>query len=65
MNVGLADALIRVVVGFVVSHLSLVVKLNPVVKWVLVVVGAILFITAATRHCGIYDVFKISTFKGK
>ncbi|HAR36282.1 MAG TPA: DUF2892 domain-containing protein [Acidobacteria bacterium] len=63
MNVGLTDALIRLIVGWVFIHLTPVlrVKTGKVLRWILIILGAILVLTAVTRYCGIYTILKINT----
>jgi hypothetical protein len=63
MNVGLADAIIRLIVGWVFIHLTpvLKVKTGKVLRWILVIIGVILIFTAVTRYCGFYTILKIKT----
>jgi hypothetical protein len=63
MNVGLTDALVRLIVGWVFIHLTpvLKVKTGRVLRWILIIIGAILILTAVTRYCGLYTLLKIST----
>mgnify|MGYP000421616091 CR=1 FL=1 len=63
MNVGLTDALIRLIVGWVFIHLTpvLKVKTGKVLRWILIILGAILVLTAVTRYCGLYTILKINT----
>ena len=63
MNVGLTDALIRLIVGWVFIHLTPVlrVKTGKVLRWILIILGLILVLTAVTRYCGIYTILKINT----
>lgn len=63
MNVGLLDALIRAVIGWVLIHLPILLKTkkSEPLKIVLLIIGVILIITAITRYCGIYKIFNIST----
>ncbi|MBC7350223.1 MAG: DUF2892 domain-containing protein [Candidatus Aminicenantes bacterium] len=63
MNVGLTDALIRFIVGWVFIHLTPVlrVKTGKVLRWILIILGLILVLTAVTRYCGIYTILKINT----
>jgi len=63
MNVGLADAIIRLILGWVFIHLTpvLKVKTGKVLRWILVIIGLILVLTAVTRYCGLYTVLKINT----
>jgi len=65
MNVGLVDAIIRFVAGWVFIHLTTVLKveISPLVKWILIIIGIILVVTSITRHCSIYSLFKISTYR--
>jgi hypothetical protein len=65
MNVGTLDALIRTVVGWVLIHLAIITKisLSRPLKVILLIIGLVLIITAVTRYCGLYTLFKISTFK--
>jgi len=63
MNVGLADALIRLIVGWVFIHLTPVlrVKTGKVLRWILIILGVVLVLTAVTRYCGLYTILKINT----
>lgn len=65
MNVGLIDAILRLIIGWILIHLNPILKVNlsPTLKWILIIVGIILVITAVTRYCLLYSLFKISTFK--
>lgn len=64
MNVGLVDAIIRVIIGLVLPHLT---KWGVVsgTAWAVIlhIIGFILVFTAATRFCLLYKLFKISTCK--
>ena len=64
MNVGTVDALVRLVVGWLLLHWSIVfkVQLASWLKWVMIILGAVLVITAVTRYCAIYTLFNFSTF---
>ncbi|HEK85290.1 MAG: YgaP family membrane protein [Candidatus Saccharicenans sp.] len=63
MNVGLVDAIIRLIVGWIFIHLTpvLKVKTGKVLRWILIIIGVILVLTAVTRYCGLYAILKIST----
>ncbi len=63
MNVGLTDAIIRLIVGWIFIHLTpvLKVKTGKVLRWILFILGIILILTAVTRYCGLYTVIKTST----
>lgn len=63
MNVGLADAIIRLIAGWVFIHLTpvLKVKTGRAGRWILIILGVILVLTAVTRYCGLYSVLKIDT----
>jgi len=63
MNVGLADALIRLIAGWILIHLTPVLKVKTalVLRWILIILGVILVLTAVTRYCGIYTILKIDT----
>jgi len=63
MNVGTLDAIIRLIVGWVLIHLTpiLKVKTGPALRWILVILGIILVITAVTRYCGLYSLLKLKT----
>ncbi|MGB9894037.1 MAG: YgaP family membrane protein [Candidatus Saccharicenans sp.] len=63
MNVGPVDALIRLLVGWILIHLGPVfrVKTGKVVRWILIIIGVILVLTAVTRYCGLYSLLKINT----
>lgn len=65
MNVGFLDAIIRFVIGWVFIHLTTVLKveISFLLKWILLIIGIILVVTSVTRHCSIYSLFKISTYK--
>jgi hypothetical protein len=70
-NVGKWDKIIRLALGvllFFVAFLSSgsigeLMRTNAVSKWVAVVIGAYLFITAIMGTCFIYSLCKISTNK--
>ncbi len=65
INVGTADRVIRVVLGLVLATLPSVTQFaiwaNPVAKFGLPVVGAILIITAAARFCPLYRLVGLRT----
>ncbi|MBC7364265.1 MAG: DUF2892 domain-containing protein [Candidatus Aminicenantes bacterium] len=63
MNVGLADAILRLIVGWFFIHLTpvLKVKTGKALRWILLIIGLILVFTAVTRYCGVYTLLKINT----
>lgn len=65
MNVGIVDAIIRLIVGVLVAHIWKFVHVSSTMKWIFIVIGAILILTAVTRTCGIYKIFNINTFRGR
>ncbi len=63
-NIGQTDRIIRFVVGAILLILGAVVKFSA--AWpsvILVLLGAILLVTAALRFCPIYLPFKFNTLK--
>ena len=62
-NVGSADRIVRVILGLVLLALGLFVIPGGAWKWVLIVIGAISFVTGLTGRCGLYVPFKINTCK--
>lgn len=65
MNVGLMDAILRLVIGWILIHFEpiLRVEMSSILKWILLIIGVILVITAVTRYCVLYTLFGISTLK--
>lgn len=64
MNIGIIDAIIRLLIGWVLTHLGIFVKISPTLNWILIIIGTVLVLTAVTRRCGVYNLLKISTYKG-
>ncbi len=63
-NVGQTDRIIRFVVGIVLVLIGLLVPMNSVaLQVILVLLGAILIVTAAIRFCPLYLVLKLNTLK--
>lgn len=62
MNVGKTDAIIRVIIGLVLPHLT---KWGVVsgTAWAIIlhIIGTILVFTAATRYCLLYKLINKST----
>lgn len=63
-NVGNIDSWIRLIIGAVIFGLG-VFSLTGWVKWVLIVIGAILVLTSLFNYCPLYTLLKISTYKKK
>ncbi len=68
-NVGTSDRLIRVILGvalllapylFVSSFLA-----NPIMRWVMLIAGAVLIFTAIMRFCPLYRLFGLNSCKAK
>lgn len=66
-NVGAVDRLIRIVVGIVLVAAPYVVTSdlwsNPLIRWALPAVGAVLILTAFFRFCPLYRLIGTSTCK--
>ena len=62
-NVGSADRIVRVILGLVLLALGLFVIPGGAWKWVLIVIGAISFVTGLASRCPAYVLFKINTCK--
>lgn len=60
-NEGTADRAIRLLVGVVAAVAAFVVGAGSVLGIVLLAVGAIMLVTAATGFCPLYRVFWLST----
>ena len=56
-----ADRIIRVVIAIAAVIGAFAVGFSSWVAWLLIVVGAIMLITAATGFCPLYRIFGIST----
>jgi len=64
MNVGKTDAIIRVIIGLVLPHLTKWGVLSGT-AWAVIlhIIGTILVLTAATRYCPLYKLINKSTAK--
>ncbi len=62
-NEGPLDRVIRAVVGLALLAASF--ALAAPLKWVLLAIGAVAMITAASGFCGLYKLLGISTMKKK
>lgn len=62
-NVGSADRIVRVVLGLALLALGLFVVPGGALKWVLLVIGAISFLTGLASRCPAYMLFKVNTCK--
>jgi hypothetical protein len=62
MNMGKIDRIIRAILGIIVVVIALV-AVTEVAKIVLLVIGAILILTAAIGFCPLYAPFHFSTKK--
>jgi hypothetical protein len=64
MNVGKTDAIIRVIVGMILPHLTRWGIVSGGV-WVAIlhILGIILVVTSAIRYCPLYKLLNISTAK--
>lgn len=60
-NEGPLDRIIRAVIGIALLAVSF--ALAAPLKWVLLAIGAVALITAATGFCGLYKLLGISTMK--
>lgn len=63
-NVGNIDSWIRLIVGAVLFGFGAF-SIAGWVKWVLIVIGAILVLTSLFNYCPLYTLLKISTYKKK
>jgi len=64
-NVGGMDRILRLVVGGVLVVITLVGILGGVLKWILLIVGAILLVTGAVQVCPLNALFGLNTCKVK
>ncbi len=65
-NVGQLDRIVRFVVGIVLVLIGLLVPMSSVaLQVILVLLGAILIVTAAIRFCPLYLVLKFNTLQKK
>lgn len=64
-NVGTADRAIRVVLAMVAAIVGFAVGAGSVLGIILLVIAAVLLVTAAVGFCPLYRVFKLSTAKAK
>lgn len=62
-NIGQTDRIIRFVVGIVLLLVGLFAGVAGALQVILVLLGAILLVTAAIRVCPLYMPFKINTLK--
>lgn len=63
-NVGQTDRIIRFVVGIALVLIGLLVPMSSAaLQVILVLLGAILIVTAAIRFCPLYVVLKLNTLK--
>ncbi len=63
-NMGNTDRIIRFVVGAILVLIGLLVPMSSLaLQIILIVLGAILLVTAAIRFCPIYVPFKFNTLK--
>lgn len=60
-NMGKADRVVRAVIGFAALAVTLLVGLGTIVGTGLLVVAAIMFVTAAVGFCPTYLLLRIST----
>lgn len=64
-NVGTVDRVIRVVLAVVAAVVGFSVGAGSVLGIILLVVAAVLLVTAAVGFCPLYRVFNLSTAKAK
>ena len=64
-NVGTADRAIRVVLAVVAAIVGFAVGAGSVLGIILLVIAAVLLVTATVGFCPLYRVFKLSTAKAK
>jgi quinol-cytochrome oxidoreductase complex cytochrome b subunit len=62
-NESILDRIIRAVIGITLLVLVLALGLSGAIKWVLLIAGAIILITALLGFCAIYKLLGISTYK--
>lgn len=63
LNESPLDRAIRIVLGAVLILLIVYLSLDPAVKWILGIVGAILLFTGITGFCLLYKLFNLDTAK--
>lgn len=63
LNESPLDRAIRIVLGAVLILLIVYLELDPTVKWILGIAGAILLVTGITGFCLLYKLFKLDTTK--
>ena len=64
-NVGSADRIVRVVLGLALVALGLFVIPAGAWKWILIVIGAVSFVTGLASRCPAYMLFKVNTCKAE
>lgn len=64
-NVGMADKIIRIIIGIALIIISFVVAMSTTLKIILLIVGIIMLATAVTGFCLLYKIFGVNTCKVK
>ncbi len=60
-NIGVADRIIRIIIALIIGILYFTNVITGTLGTVLLIIGAILLITAIINFCGLYALFGIST----
>ncbi|MDY6802127.1 MAG: DUF2892 domain-containing protein [Bacteroidota bacterium] len=60
-NIGVADRVIRIIIALTIGILYFTNIITGTLGTVLLIIGAILLITAIVNFCGLYALFGIST----
>ncbi len=64
-NIGNVDRLVRLVIGVVGLLLGLSGVVEGTIKWIALIVGVLMLLTATVRFCPIYPLLGINTNKRK
>ncbi|HSH52525.1 MAG TPA: DUF2892 domain-containing protein [Bacteroidales bacterium] len=60
-NIGVADRVIRIIIALTIGVLYFTNVITGTLGTVLLIIGAVLLITAIVNFCGLYALFGIST----
>ncbi|MBP9187300.1 MAG: DUF2892 domain-containing protein [Bacteroidia bacterium] len=64
-NMGLTDRIVRIIVAVAIVGLFFTGVISGMVATILIVVGAIFFVTSLISFCPLYTIFGLSTCKRK
>ena len=64
-NIGTGDRFLRVMIGVIALIFGLSGLLEGTLKWVVLVVGAVMILTASIQFCPLYTLLGINTCKIK